>query len=71
MLESIVDQVVQRTGISQDQARTAVDVVVSQLEQRLPEPIASQIRARLKEGGSGKGSSLGDAAKGLGDAFGR
>lgn len=71
MLEGIVDQVVQRTGISEEQARKAVEVVVSQLEQRLPEPIASQLRNQLKGESGDEGSSLGDAAKGLGGVFGR
>lgn len=69
-MDEIVQQVVQRTGIPEEKARMAVQVVLGQLEQRLPGPIAAQIRAHLSGGGAG-GASLGDLAKGLGGVFGR
>lgn len=77
-MEELVDQVVQRTGISRDQARKAVDVIVNQLEKRLPAPIASQVRSHLggdgaEDAGAGAGDTgtgAGNAAKKLGDMLG-
>lgn len=69
-MDEIVQQVVQRTGIPEDKARMAVQVVLDQLEKRLPGPIASQLRTHLSGGGSG-GPGLGDVTKGLGGLFGK
>jgi hypothetical protein len=69
-MEEIVQQVAQRTGISEDMARKAVDVVMDELQKRLPAPLAS----RLKEYASGKGTEgpdLSDAAKMAGGMFGK
>lgn len=72
-MDEIVQQVVQRTGIPEDKARMAVQVVLSQLEKQLPAPIASQISAHLSgaKGASGGAGGLGDVTKGLGGMFGR
>lgn len=69
-MDEIIQQVVQRTGIPEDKARMAVQVVLSQLEKRLPAPIASQITAHLSGDGAG-GGGLGDVAKGIGGIFGK
>ena len=69
-MDEIVQQVVQRTGIPEDKARMAVQVVLGQLEQRLPGPIAAQVRTHLSGGGAG-GGGLGDLTKGLGGMFGK
>jgi uncharacterized protein (DUF2267 family) len=70
-MDELVQQVAQRTGISEDKARMAVQVVLSQLEKRLPGPIASQISAHLGGGGAGGGGGLGDIAKDLGGMSGK
>ncbi|HET7276207.1 MAG TPA: hypothetical protein VFI91_13645 [Longimicrobiaceae bacterium] len=67
-MDEIVQQVVQHTGIPEDKARQAVEVVVSQLQKRLPEPVASQLNTYLSGDASG-GQDLGDVAKGLGGMF--
>jgi uncharacterized protein (DUF2267 family) len=69
-MDEIIQQVVQRTGIPEDKARMAVQIVISQLEKRLPGPLASQVTAHLSGGGSG-GPNLGDVTKGLGGMFGK
>ena len=69
-MDEIIQQVVQRTGIPEDKARMAVQVVLDQLEKKLPGPIASQLREHLGGGSSG-GSALGDVTKGLGGLFGK
>jgi hypothetical protein len=63
-MDQLVSQVAQRTGISNDQAKQAVTMVVDFLKQRLPAPIASQVDAAL----SGQGSSgmAGEAEKAVG-----
>jgi uncharacterized protein (DUF2267 family) len=69
-MDEIVKQVVQRTGIPEDKARMAVQVVLDQVEQRLPGPIASQVRSHLSGGGAA-GSGLDKVTKGLGGMLGK
>jgi hypothetical protein len=54
-MDELVNQVVQRTGISQDQARQAVQVVLGFVKDRLPGPVASQVDGLL--GGQRQGTS--------------
>jgi uncharacterized protein (DUF2267 family) len=68
-MDEIIKMVAQRTGLSEDKARQAVDTVVSQLKQRLPGPVASQIDAALAGGGSAGG--IADAAKAASGILGR
>lgn len=65
----LVQLVAQRAGISESQASQAVEVVLGQLEDRLPAPVAGQIRGFLRED-SGT-SRLDDVAKGIGGMLGR
>jgi hypothetical protein len=65
-MEELIRLVSSKAGISEDQARTAVDMVVNYLKQKLPQPIASQIDAVLGQGGPGA-----DALKGLGNILGK
>lgn len=60
-MDELVKMVAQRIGISEDQARTAVELVVSQLKTKLPAPLAGQIDSAL----SGKGGGLGGMLGGL------
>jgi hypothetical protein len=63
-MDELVNMVVQKTGISQDQAKAAVKVVVDYFKQKLPAPISGQIDALLS------GSATGDVGKTLGGLFG-
>jgi hypothetical protein len=63
-MEELVELVAERTGISEELARTAVETVIGFLKERLPDPIAGQIDGLL----SGRG--LEDVVKGLGDLLG-
>ncbi|HYG99419.1 MAG TPA: hypothetical protein VD837_09835 [Terriglobales bacterium] len=58
-MNELVQQVTQRAGISEDKARTAVDIVVNYLKQKLPGPLGSQIDSALS-GGGGVAGSIGD-----------
>ena len=74
-MDELINLVVQRTGISQDDARKAVEVVVNALKSKLPAPIASHVDAFLAGGMSGGMNTLageaGELLKGqLGNLFG-
>jgi hypothetical protein len=66
-MDELVKLVAQKAGISQDQARKAVETVIGFLKQQLPQPLAGQIDAAL-EGDLG---GLTDLAGGLGGLFGK
>jgi len=59
----------EKTGISEDQARSAVNMVVGFLKERLPGPLAGQVDNVLS-GGGGVTDKLGDAASKVGNIFG-
>ena len=66
-MDELVKQIVAKTGISQDQARMAVQTVAGFLKEKLPAPIAGQVDSVL----AGNAPNLGDAGKSLGGLFGR
>jgi uncharacterized protein (DUF2267 family) len=66
MVEELIRLVSNKTGISEDQARTAVEVVVNYLKENLPAPIAGQIDNVL-----GRLGPREDEVGSLGDIFGR
>jgi uncharacterized protein (DUF2267 family) len=65
-MDELIKQVASKAGISEDQAKKAVDTVVGYLKEQLPEPFAGQVDAAIK----GDLSGLGDLAGGLGGLFG-
>jgi hypothetical protein len=69
-MDELIKQVSAKTGISEDQARTAVTTVLGFLKTRLPEPIASQID-NVVGGGEGAAGSLGGIASKVGGIFGQ
>ncbi len=66
-MDELVKLVVDKVGISEVQARKAVETVLSFLKDKLPEPIAGQVEAALE----GDVSGLGDLAGSLGGLFGK
>lgn len=60
-MDELVKLVAEKTGISTEQARTAVTTVVGFLKGKLPAPLAGQIDGLLAGGGAPQ-----DLAKGLG-----
>jgi hypothetical protein len=66
-MDELIKLVSQKTGISVDIAKTAVETVVGYLKDRLPAPIASQIDGLL---GGGMAEKAGDLTKGLGGLLG-
>jgi len=65
-MDELIKQVVERTGISEAQAQTAVTTVLGFLKNRLPEPIAGQLDGLL----GGAAGAAGGLAGGLGGAAG-
>ena len=72
-MDELVNQVVQKTGISQDQANQAVQTVIGFLKDKLPGPIGSQLDSVLGGASGGAGGIAGQAGQalgGLGDMLG-
>lgn len=66
-MDELVNQITQRTGISQNQAQQAVQVTVNFLKQRLPPQIASQVENFISgQGGKGMGGMMGQSGQTLG-----
>ena len=77
-MNELIKQVSERTGISEDKARTAVETVVGFLKERLPAPIAGQVDNVLNSSAGAIGNAgdsiadkAGDALGGLGGLFGK
>jgi uncharacterized protein (DUF2267 family) len=73
-MEELVKQVSERSGISEEQARTAVSTVVGFLKDKLPAPIAGQIDNALNSSAVTSGIDMvadkaGDLLGGLGGMF--
>lgn len=66
-MDELVKLVSQKTGIKEQQARQAVEVVLGYLKKHLPQPIAAQIDAALQ----GDVGDLKDIAGDLGGLFGK
>jgi hypothetical protein len=57
-MDELINLVVQRTGISQDDAQKAVQAVVDVLKSKLPGPIAAELDTFLTSGASGGVNAL-------------
>lgn len=72
-MDELIKQVVERTGISEQQARGAVETVLGFIKGRLPEPLAGQLDG-LVGGASGAAGGIagaaGDVLGGLGSMLG-
>ena len=65
-MEELIKQVSERAGISEAQARAAVETVAGFLKERVPAPYNSYVDSFLAGGGEGGGGLLGS----LGGIFG-
>ncbi len=77
-MDQLINQIVQRTGISPDQAREAVRVTVDFVKDRLPAPVAAQVDNTLSgqsTGQPGAGDTIAERARralgDIGGMFGR
>jgi len=57
-MEELINLVVQKTGIGQDDAQKAVQVIIDSLKSKLPAPIAAELDAVLTGGVSGGVNAL-------------
>jgi hypothetical protein len=70
-MDELVNLVVKKTGISQDDARKAVEVIVNALKSKLPGPIASDLDSFISGGMNTLAGEAGEMLKGkLGGLFG-
>ena len=65
-MDELIKQVTAKAGISEDQARSAVNTVLDFVKDRLPAPIADQIENAMSGEGGGIGRSVGDIASKVG-----
>jgi ribosomal protein L7/L12 len=65
-MDELVELVSEKTGISEEQAKQAVETVIAYLKDKLPKPIAGQIDKAL----SGGGVDVEDLTEGLGGMLG-
>ena len=68
-MEELIKRITEKTGISEDQARTAVTTVSGFLKEKLPAPLAGQVENVLS-GAGGMSDKLGDVASKVGGIFG-
>lgn len=69
-MEQIIKAVMQQTGLSEAIAKQAVEIVLTQLKNQLPKPIADQLTAVLSGAAGGSGDVMGSVMKGLGGILG-
>jgi hypothetical protein len=67
-LDELVKLVSDRTGLSEEKSKVAVEIVLDYLKAKLPAPVAGQIDNLLAGGGTATG--LDDLAAGLGGLLG-
>ncbi|WP_026977382.1 hypothetical protein [Flavobacterium tegetincola] len=70
-MEQIIKMITEKTGISNEQAATAVNVVTDFLKDKLPAGMGSQLDGLLKGDTSGLGDLAGGLKDGLGGMFGK
>jgi len=68
-MDELVKLVAQKAGISQDQAKLAVNTVLGFLKDKLPAPLGSQLESALKSPGAASGVE--DITKNLGGLLGK
>jgi len=68
-MDELIKQVTAKAGISEDQARTAINTVTGFLKDKLPAPIGSQIDNLITGAGGGVGDAVGDIASKVGGMF--
>jgi hypothetical protein len=66
-MDALINKVVERTGLSEDKARAAVDTVVGFLKERAPAGISGQIDSLVQGGEGGVGASSVGGMFGKGD----
>jgi nucleoid DNA-binding protein len=68
-MQELIQQIVERAGISEDAATQAVNAVIDYVKQHAPAPIASQLENYIT--GDTAASAVGAAKGALGGMFGK
>jgi hypothetical protein len=66
-MDELVKMVSQKTGLSEDKARSAAETVIDYVKAKLPQPLASQVDNVVNKGGGG---GMGDIAGKVGGMLG-
>ena len=74
-MEQLIKMITDKTGISMEQAQGAIETVMEFVGDKLPAPIANQVKGLMGGdadggGGGGMGDLLGKAKEGLGGLLG-
>lgn len=69
-MQELINQVTAKAGISEDQARSAVNAVLDFVKARVPVPIAGQIENAMSGEGGGISGTIGDLANKAGGLLG-
>lgn len=69
-MDELIQLVSQKVGISEENARQAVETVIEFLEKKLPEPIAGQLESFIEGGGLGQAGDVAEGLSGLLGGFG-
>ena len=65
-MDELIKQVQEKTGLPVDKAKGAIETVINFIAEKLPEPVAGQVKGFLDDdgaGGGGEGGGLMDQAK--------
>ena len=69
-MDDLIKQITEKTGISMDQAKGAIEQVMNFIGDKLPGPIADQVKGFLEGGEGGDGGGAGDLMGKAKDALG-
>ncbi|MBE7942800.1 hypothetical protein IM725_19705 [Ramlibacter aquaticus] len=69
-MNELIQRLIDKVGLSEQQANTAMQTVVGFVKEKVPAPIAAQVETVLA-GGSEGGGALGSISGALGGMFGK
>jgi uncharacterized protein (DUF2267 family) len=71
-MNEIIQKLMEKTGLPEDKAAAAIQVVMGYLKDKLPGPVSAQVEGLLAGGGTaGVTEKLGGLAQGLGGMLGK
>jgi hypothetical protein len=68
-MNELIQRLIDKTGLSEEQAASAMQTVVGFVKEKLPAPIAAQVESVLA--GGSEGGALGNIGGALGGLFGK
>jgi hypothetical protein len=70
MMDELLNRVTEKTGLSPDQAKAAVESVIGFLKEKLPAPLAGELESLVGGGATDSEGLMGDASTILRKMFG-